>query len=86
MRTLIAVMLEAAGYRVLEAADRPEAINVWKRESASIDLLLVDVWLPGSTGPDIVGFFRKDHPEVAALFISGMNPAVQPEIKKLIRE
>lgn len=85
MRTLLVLMLEEAGWRVLEAADGSEATHVWKRECANVDLIIADVWLPGVSGPDLVSFLRKESQQVKALFVSGMNPEFNPHIKKLTR-
>jgi len=85
LRTLLVLMLEHAGHRVLEAAHPNEAANVWRREGSNIALIIADVWLPGISGPELVGFFRREHVELRSLFITGMTPQIQPEFRKLTR-
>ena len=85
VRTLVVLMLEKAGYGVLEAAYPNEAASVWRQHSASVDIIVADIWLPGISGPELVGFFQRERPAVRAVFISGMNPEIQPELRKLTR-
>jgi len=85
LRTLMAVVLERAGYRVLEAAHSNEAASVWKKHFDAIDLIITDIWLPGIAGPELVGFLTREKPSVRSLYVSGLNPEIQPEFKKLTR-
>jgi len=43
-------ILTEEGYRVLEAADADEALAVLGIPTANVDLVLLDVVLPGQTG------------------------------------
>jgi CheY-like chemotaxis protein len=85
MRTLLVLMLEQFGYQVFEAAHAQEASGIWKRHHAAIDVIVSDIWLPGITGPELIHFFRRDRPSLRCIFISGMSPEVQPEMRKLTR-
>jgi CheY-like chemotaxis protein len=85
VRTLLALMLEQGGYRVLEAAHPNEAATIWRRDGQTVDAILADVWLPGISGPELVSFFRRECPGVRSLFISGMNPEIRPDFRKLTR-
>lgn len=84
-RTLLALILEQAGHRVLEAAHPTEAAHVWKKELHSIDIIIADVWLPGISGPELAGFFRRERPQVKTVFVTGMTTDIRPEFGKLIR-
>ena len=79
-RALIVLILEQAGYRVLEAADAEEGKRVWGSGS-SIDLFMLDVWLPGASGVDLASLIRKQDPSAKILFMSGLNP--RPSMKEL---
>jgi FixJ family two-component response regulator len=46
---------------------------------------VVDIWLPGIAGPELVGFFSREKPSIRSLYVSGLSPEVQPEFKKLTR-
>jgi PAS domain S-box-containing protein len=69
VRKLECKTLEARGYRVLEAADGGEAVEIAERES--VDLLLTDMVLPGMGGGEIAVRVREIHPRVKVLYTSG---------------
>jgi hypothetical protein len=63
------LMLEEAGYDVLSAANAAEAL-VAAAEHA-IDVLLVDVVMPGMSGPRLVDELAARGHDVPAVFVSG---------------
>jgi two-component system cell cycle sensor histidine kinase/response regulator CckA len=69
VRALARKMLEARGYRVLEAADGGQAVEIAGKES--IDLLLTDMVLPGMGGREIAARIHVIHPSVKVLYTSG---------------
>lgn len=85
VRTYIALLLEQLGYRVLEAAHSNEGANIWRSEAGNIDVVITDIWLPGISGPELVGFLRRDQPQLKALFITGMSREIGPDIRELTR-
>ena len=84
-RTLAVLMLEKAGFRVLEAAHPNEAANIWRRESEIIDVIVADVWLPGISGPELANFFRREKPNLKSVFITGLATDLRTEFGKLVR-
>ena len=71
LRKLVSTVLEAAGHRVLEAANGDEALALASEQS--IDLVLTDVLMPGMTGPMVVAKLRKDRPDLFVLYMSGYD-------------
>ncbi len=71
VRALMATMLQRTGYLVLEAASPALAEAILLEHSASIDLLVADVIMPGGTGPSLYQRLSALHPELKALFVSG---------------
>lgn len=57
-RSLLASVLNSAGYRVLEAADGDEAVALVR--SAQPDLVLMDVTMPGTSGWNAVRVLKAD--------------------------
>ncbi len=57
VRSLIRISLEGAGYRVLEAGDGPEALNL--ALSQTVDLCLLDVMMPGLDGFNLLRKIRE---------------------------
>ena len=71
LRTLTRIILEEAGYTVLEANSGPQAIETAQRRSAPIHLLLTDVVMPGMNGPKVAEELAQRHPEAKVLYMSG---------------
>ena len=57
-RSLFAVILRGAGYRVLEASDGEEALAIVRAERPG--LVLMDVTMPGTSGWNAVRTLKED--------------------------
>ena len=68
---MIADVLGARGYHVLEAARGEEAIRLAKDQHGEIDLAVVDVVMPEMSGPDLVRRLAPLCPRMRVLYISG---------------
>ena len=65
-------VLKELGYRVIEAADGPAALQALEGPSQPIDLLFTDVILPGGmTGADIAREAQTRRPGLRVLFATG---------------
>ena len=71
VRDLARNLLEAFGYRVLEAADPDEAMAVSRRHVGPVDLLLTDVIMPGISGRELADRLRAERPALKILYMSG---------------
>ena len=72
VRQLLAEVLHDQGYRVLEAADGVEALEVWRLHQDQIDLLLTDVVMPkGITGLDLAQRLKAEQPRLKVLYSTG---------------
>jgi signal transduction histidine kinase len=71
VRKFICDVLGARGYKVLEAARGEEAIRLAAAHSGPIDLILVDVVMPGMSGPEVVRAIHAARPNVPVLYVSG---------------
>jgi len=70
-RDLIRDILRLEAYAVLEAADYEEALAVQGRHLGEIDLLLIDLSLPGRNGYELSKALLAVEPDLAVLFVSG---------------
>ena len=70
VRALVARVLRLHGFEVLEADGAKAAVEL-AAISGSPDLLVVDVVMPGTSGPELVGKLREAHPGLRVLYISG---------------
>ncbi len=71
IRRLARVFLELEGFRVLEASDAAEALELYHANAARIQLVLTDLNMPGMTGIELATQIRRQRPEMPIVFISG---------------
>ncbi len=64
-------VLNQAGFRVLEATDGEEAIQVCDQHRRDLALMISDVVLTGVTGPAISDQIKRFCPNLPVLYISG---------------
>jgi CheY-like chemotaxis protein len=71
VRGLARRILERRGFRVLEAADGVEALEIAQAHRDRIDLLLTDAIMPRLGGRDLARRLAEQQPDVRVLFMSG---------------
>ncbi len=71
VRALCSRVLQAAGYRVLEAADGAQAVELARSHAGPIDLVVTDVVMPGISGRQAADAITGMRPEVRVLYMSG---------------
>ena len=75
LRQLIRVILDAADYTVLEAANGQEALSICEEHHGPIHLLIADVVMPQMSGTTLAGHLAHTRPEMKVLYISGYTGA-----------
>ena len=78
VRAVAARALRAAGYRVLEATNGRDGVQVARREREAIDLIVSDVVMPEMGGREMVELARQFLPSAAVLFVSGYTAGSFP--------
>src|SRR6266496_4201045 len=73
IRSPLRRLLLAQGYRVLDASDGLGALEVAKRYSGPIHLLLTDILMPGMNGGDLARNLLLIRPGVRVIFMSGYS-------------
>lgn len=71
--TVAMELLEALGYTVLLARDGKSAITLYEQNKKEIDLVLLDMVLPGMDGGEIFNALKKINPQVNVLLSSGYS-------------
>ena len=71
VRQLVAEILETSGYTVLQAGDGPSALELARRHSGDISLLVTDVVMPGMSGPEVAQSVTAMRPGTRVLYMSG---------------
>jgi PAS domain S-box-containing protein len=68
---LVTTMLQHYGYRVLSALSVEQAVRLTKENAGRIDLLLSDVVMPHTNGPDLARQLREIQSDLKVVFMSG---------------
>ena len=76
LRELTRILLERAGYTVLEAANVEDAIRIAESAQCKIDLLLTDVVMPGMDGHELSRHLTERFPTLKVLYMSGYTDDV----------
>jgi two-component system cell cycle sensor histidine kinase/response regulator CckA len=71
LRTLTRNTLEMCGYKVLEAKDGIEALQISDAFTGTIDLLLTDMVMPGMGGRALAQELSRRRPDVRLAYMSG---------------
>jgi CheY-like chemotaxis protein len=75
LRRVTTNALGRLGYRTLEAATGPQAIEVWGEHAADISLLLSDMLMPGGmSGLDLARHLKALKPGLKTVITSGYSP------------
>jgi two-component system, cell cycle sensor histidine kinase and response regulator CckA len=74
LREMARDILEQYGYKILEAGDGKEAMEVWRKSSGEIKLLLTDMVMPeGISGINLAECLLRDRPDLKIIFTSGYS-------------
>jgi len=68
-------MLERAGYQVITACTGDEALDLYVIHAQQIDLIVLDVVMPGLTGREVLKHIRLLPSSVPICFCTGYDPA-----------
>ncbi len=73
VRNVARVLLESAGFDVLEAADGVEAVALYRSRGAEIRAVLLDVTMPGLGGVEALKLIRDVDPRARVILTSGYD-------------
>lgn len=83
LRELVQSILESHGYKVLTARDGLEAVELFKKENANIDLILSDLGLPKMSGSECLVIIKRIKPLQRVIMASGY---FDPEERRKLSE
>jgi len=81
IRELVRETLEPCGYKILEAADGQEGLEVFERNAQKIDLVITDLIMPRLGGVEFGRLVEQQRPQAKVLYMtgySGESPAPVP--------
>jgi PAS domain S-box-containing protein len=70
LRELVQRLLQREGYNVLVAGNSEEALRRFA-QGPPIDVMLTDVVMPGSSGPELTAKIVERHPSLKVIYMSG---------------
>ena len=73
VRQVAAMMLEDAGFRVLQAADGREGVELFRSYAEEIAAVLLDLTMPRMSGEEAFREMRRIRPDVPVILSSGYN-------------
>jgi PAS domain S-box-containing protein len=73
VRGVTATVLARLGYKVLEAGDGQEALEVAKEYAGEIHLLLTDIMMPKISGRELEEQLRRERPAIKVVLSSGYS-------------
>lgn len=68
---IISFVLKREGYNVMSAQNAEEAIRVLDASGNHVDLLIVDLILPGKSGTELAGTLKERFPGIRIIYTSG---------------
>ena len=74
IRQMAKMFLESHGYRVIEANNGAEALEIWRKHRDEIDLVLTDLVMPnGVSGHQLIEQLQSERPDLKVIFSSGYS-------------
>jgi CheY-like chemotaxis protein len=64
-------VLERAGHRVLHADDGAQAIAILQKPEHAIDIVVIDLVMPGVDGAHLLAYCREQYPQLPMIMTSG---------------
>jgi DNA-binding response OmpR family regulator len=86
VRAMIAIVLRINHFEIVEAASAEAGLEEFER--AQFDLAIVDIFLQGTNGADVIGLMRERIPGFPVVAISGMTAldfvSASPELSDVV--
>jgi DNA-binding response OmpR family regulator len=86
VRAMIAIVLRVHHFEIVEAASGVAALKAF--DDSKFDLAIVDIFLQGTNGFDVISVMRERVPDLPIVAISGMTTldflAVSPELSNVV--
>ena len=71
VRELVCDTLQNSGYKIIEASNGKEAVELYQSNNNRIDLVLTDVIMPEMSGRKLVETLIEQYPDLKSLYMSG---------------
>lgn len=78
VRDFVQRALEFYGYAVLSASNPQDALELSRRFTGTIDLLLTGLKMPGMLGPELAAILQLERPQIRILLMTGRSSGLIP--------
>ena len=75
VRNLVTILMQREGYLAVAAADGQEALELSRKYSGKIDLVITDMQMPRLNGADLCTHLLEERPGIRVLVMSGADIA-----------
>jgi len=73
IRKIIQIVLVKGGYRVTACKDGEELLHVLSTRAAEVDLLLLDIKMPGLSGLELLEIIKRKYPRIPTVMLTAFN-------------
>jgi len=73
IRNLVTILMQLEGYLVVAAADGQEGLELSRKYSGKIDLVITDMEMPRLNGSDLCAHLLEERPGIKVLVMSGAD-------------
>jgi len=73
VRTVTVEVLQEAQLKTLQAANGPAGIALFRQHSSQIKLVILDFFMPGMNGEQVLNKLRSIDPRIPVIFFSGFS-------------
>ncbi len=84
VRDSVIRVLTRAGYRTFAAAGGSDALELMETKKHDIALVVLDIMMPGMTGPELAQRFAERRIPAKVLFVSGFAPGALPAAARAV--
>ncbi len=73
IRKVLQILLRKEGYQVTVCANGDELLAVLKTSSSTVDLILLDIKMPGLSGMQVLEILRRNYPRIPVIMLTAFN-------------
>jgi DNA-binding NarL/FixJ family response regulator len=73
LRNAVAAMLRRTGFEVFEAADGSIAVDFLRAKGSKIDVMLLDMTIPGHSSREVIAEAAKARPDIRVILTSAYS-------------
>ena len=81
-REVTGELLESMGYKVYKAGSGQKAVAVYMEKKNRIDLIMLDMIMPGISGGETFDLLREINPNIPVLLTSGYN--INKQVRQIL--